>query len=86
MERHRFHLLDALRGLAAMLVVTFHTPAQLKYFLNFPNSFLAVDFFFCLSGFVIAFSYEDRLKQSLSLRNFMVVVSYGSTRSMRCRS
>lgn len=73
MERHRFHLLDALRGLAAILVVTFHAPSQLKYFLSFPNSFLAVDFFFCLSGFVIAFSYEDRLKNSLTLRDFVVV-------------
>ncbi len=73
MERHRFHLLDALRGLAAILVVTFHAPSQLKYFLNFPNSFLAVDFFFCLSGFVIAFSYEERLKKSLTLRDFVVV-------------
>jgi peptidoglycan/LPS O-acetylase OafA/YrhL len=72
-EKHRFHLLDALRGLAAILVVTYHAPSQLKYLLNFPNSFLAVDFFFCLSGFVIAFSYEERLKKSLTLRDFVVV-------------
>jgi peptidoglycan/LPS O-acetylase OafA/YrhL len=32
-----------------------------------------VDFFFCLSGFVIAFSYEERLKKSMTLRNFVVV-------------
>jgi peptidoglycan/LPS O-acetylase OafA/YrhL len=73
MEKHRFHLLDAMRGLAAILVVTFHAPSQLKYFLTFPNSFLAVDFFFCLSGFVIAFSYEERLRKSLTLRDFVVV-------------
>jgi peptidoglycan/LPS O-acetylase OafA/YrhL len=73
MERHRFHLLDALRGLAAVLVVTFHAPSLLNCFLTFPNGFLAVDFFFCLSGFVIAFSYEERLQKSLTLRDFLVV-------------
>jgi len=73
MQKHSFHLLDALRGMAAILVVTFHAPAQMQYLLNFPNSFLAVDFFFCLSGFVIAFSYENRLGRLLTLRDFIII-------------
>jgi peptidoglycan/LPS O-acetylase OafA/YrhL len=37
-----------------------------------PNGPLAVDFFFCLSGFVIAFSYEKRLAESISFKDFAV--------------
>lgn len=33
---------------------------------------LAVDFFFCLSGFVIAFSYEKRLSESVTFKDFAV--------------
>jgi peptidoglycan/LPS O-acetylase OafA/YrhL len=73
MERHRFHLLDALRGLAAIVVVRLHAPIAFKGSLAFTNSFLAVDFFFCLSGFVIAFSYKDRLRRGLSWRDFAAV-------------
>ncbi len=36
------------------------------------SAFLAVDFFFCLSGFVIAFSYERRLSDQLSFQDFFV--------------
>src|ERR1039458_3367376 len=73
MERPRFHLLDAMRGIAAILVVLYHIPSIFKHTLDFPNSILAVDFFFCLSGFVIAFSYEQRLRDHLNFRDFMVV-------------
>lgn len=36
------------------------------------RAYLAVDFFFCLSGFVIAFAYQDRLSGSMSFRSFLV--------------
>lgn len=59
-----FEILDGLRGIAALSVVVFHfmewaytDPAE-----NFiGHGFLAVDFFFCLSGFVIGYAYDDRL-------------------------
>lgn len=62
--KHHFEILDGLRGVAALAIVVFHfmevvytDPNQ-----NFiAHGFLAVDFFFCLSGFVIAFSYDDRI-------------------------
>ena len=70
-SRHRFHLLDALRGIAAICVVIGHQ----RYIISrvgLNNSYLAVDFFFCLSGFVIAFSYERRLQTGMRLREFFV--------------
>ena len=71
-ERHRFHFLDALRGLAAILVIIRHAPPVYRKAFVSPNSFLAVDFFFCLSGFVIAFSYEKRLQGLLTFKNFFL--------------
>lgn len=71
-ERHRFHFLDALRGLAAILVIIRHAPPVYRRAFVSPNSFLAVDFFFCLSGFVIAFSYEKRLQGLLTFKNFLL--------------
>lgn len=70
-ERHRFHLLDALRGLAAIVVFFWHIPG--RYTLQGrSNGYLAVDFFFCLSGFVVAFSYERRLMDNLRLKQFVL--------------
>jgi peptidoglycan/LPS O-acetylase OafA/YrhL len=70
-RQHRFHFLDALRGIVSILVVFLHAPGYVV-FRPVQNAQLAVDFFFCLSGFVIAFSYEKRLQNALSLKDFMV--------------
>src|SRR6201985_3291724 len=62
-KRH-FEILDGLRGIAALSVVVFHFMewAISDYSKNFiGHGFLAVDFFFCLSGFVIAYAYDDRI-------------------------
>jgi peptidoglycan/LPS O-acetylase OafA/YrhL len=64
--------LDGLRGLAAILVVLYHMPPYVQRWFYFPNSFLAVDFFFCLSGFIIAYSYERRILNGMSLADFSV--------------
>ncbi len=59
-------MLDGLRGVAALAVVCFHfmEMAISDYSKNFiGHGFLAVDFFFCLSGFVIGYAYDDRLQQ-----------------------
>jgi peptidoglycan/LPS O-acetylase OafA/YrhL len=64
--------LDTLRGVAALAVLGFHIG---NYFLNaslFPHGYLAVDFFFILSGFVVAYSYEQQLLTGLSWRGFVV--------------
>lgn len=62
-KRH-FEILDGLRGIAAVAVVIFHFMEIV--FADYRDSFiahgfLAVDFFFCLSGFVIAYAYDDRI-------------------------
>jgi len=62
--KKHFEILDGLRGVAALAVVTFHF---MEWVYTNPNQnfighgFLAVDFFFCLSGFVIAYAYDDRI-------------------------
>jgi len=61
-KRH-FEILDGLRGVAALAVVVFHfmewVYAPSENFIG--HGFLAVDFFFCLSGFVIGYAYDDRI-------------------------
>jgi peptidoglycan/LPS O-acetylase OafA/YrhL len=62
--KQHFEILDGLRGVAAMAVVTFHFMewAYTDYSQSFiGHGFLAVDFFFCLSGFVIGYAYDDRI-------------------------
>jgi peptidoglycan/LPS O-acetylase OafA/YrhL len=60
----RFRVLDAWRGIAALLVALFHlNVSSAIYGLDFVrNAYLFVDFFFVLSGFVITHSYADRLR------------------------
>lgn len=60
------HLLDGLRGVAALSVVIFHFTEWIytDFSKNFVgHGFLAVDFFYCLSGFVIAYAYDHRFPQ-----------------------
>src|SRR6476469_4107966 len=63
-SKHHFVILDVLWGVAALAVVIFHF---MEWVFTDPSTnfighgFLAVDFFFCLSGFVIGYAYDDRL-------------------------
>ena len=71
-KRH-YEILDGLRGVAAITVVVFHVleifsgGSHLKMMIN--HGYLAVDFFFVLSGFVIGYAYDDRWN-NLSLKEF----------------
>ena len=65
--KKHFVILDGLRGIAALAIVIFHFmewifPDVSKNFIG--HGFLAVDFFFCLSGFVIAYAYDDRIQKA----------------------
>lgn len=64
--KQHFEILDGLRGIAAIAVVVFHFMeiAITDYSKNFiGHGYLAVDFFFCLSGFVIVYAYDNRIGQ-----------------------
>jgi len=70
---NRFVLLDGLRGVAAFVVLAFHLVQQhalsaLSY------AGLAVDFFYVLSGFVVACAYERKLRSGqMQARHFIEV-------------
>ena len=58
-----YHLLDGLRGVAALTVICYHigeafATSYADQAVN--HGYLAVDFFFMLSGFVIGYAYDDR--------------------------
>jgi peptidoglycan/LPS O-acetylase OafA/YrhL len=72
LERHRFLTLDTLRGVAALAVLEFHTSGFTGHQL-FPHGYLAVDFFFMLSGFVITFAYQDKFNLELSTAEFLKI-------------
>ena len=68
-----FEILDGLRGVAAIMVVWFHifeafATSHLDQRIN--HGYLAVDFFFILSGFVVGYAYDDRWK-TLSVKEFL---------------
>lgn len=68
---HRFNTLDGMRGVAAIAVLAHHLTQHTSRSI-FSGAGLAVDLFFCLSGFVIAHSYLDRLRQSMSIGDFVL--------------
>lgn len=68
-----YEILDGLRGVAAIMVVFFHifeafATSHLDQRIN--HGYLAVDFFFILSGFVIGYAYDDRWK-SMTVKEFL---------------
>lgn len=76
-SQHRFHVLDGMRGLAAILVMVYHyylseqlapTPWAIAHL---SGTYIAVDFFFILSGFVICHSYGEKLLGGMSPANFL---------------
>lgn len=74
--KEHFEVLDGLRGSAAFLIVIFHV---FNYSFGFQgpwalikHAYLAVDFFFMLSGFVVAYAYDDRWTRMSILKFFRI--------------
>jgi len=74
--KEHFEVLDGLRGSAAFLIVIFHL---FNYSFGFrgpwallKHAYLAVDFFFALSGFVVAYAYDDRWNRMTILQFFRI--------------
>jgi len=71
-SKPHYLILDGLRGVAAVMVVAFHifeahAPSRFQQVIN--HGYLAVDFFFLLSGFVVGYAYDDRWGK-MTLGNF----------------
>jgi peptidoglycan/LPS O-acetylase OafA/YrhL len=90
MKSREYVALNALRGIAALAILTRHAPGlfwQVSHTFKVPcgtslcegvpgplfSSYLAVDFFFVLSGFVLAHAYEVRLRTSMTPWRFIVI-------------
>ena len=62
--KKHYEILDGLRGVAAIIVVAFHIFEAFsggnRFVQIINHGYLAVDFFFLLSGFVVAYAYDDR--------------------------
>ena len=70
-----YELLDGLRGVAALFVVWYHVFEGFAFaggtsIDTFNHGYLAVDFFFILSGFVISYAYDDRWSGKMSMIDF----------------
>ena len=79
-----YDLLDGLRGVAALMVIWYHIFEGYAFAGTFAvgdavgdgiirvfnHGYLAVDFFFILSGFVIGYAYDDRWGKSLTMKDF----------------
>ena len=70
-----YDLLDGLRGVAALMVIWYHVFEGFAFASNsaietLNHGYLAVDFFFILSGFVIGYAYDDRWGKSLTMKDF----------------
>ncbi len=62
-SKPRYEILDGLRGVASVIVVLFHvfeTYSAGAAYQIINHGYLAVDFFFVLSGFVVGYAYDDR--------------------------
>lgn len=68
-RNERFVFLDGLRGVAAVVALLGHLSLFFPIAADYPY-ILAVDFFFMLSGFVIARTYLPRILDGMSLRTF----------------
>lgn len=70
-QRDHYAALDGLRGLAAISVLLFHLGHWYGESWLATNAGLAVDFFFCLSGYVLSLAYRAKFDAGLSTDTFL---------------
>ena len=71
----RYHALDSWRGICACMVALFHFDviSHLSFLPLTRHAYLFVDFFFVLSGFVIASNYRSRLAEGFGIGRFLIL-------------
>lgn len=71
-RKERIDILDGMRGVAAVFVVLYHLIETYQnssvHFIN--HAYLAVDFFFILSGFVVSYAYDEQMGHGLNIVSF----------------
>lgn len=70
-QKQRLLMLDALRGIAAIGIAIWHTNLRFGGAIWLPSAYLAVDFFFALSGFVLAHAYGRQFDGGMSAPDFL---------------
>lgn len=73
MAGRRFLWLDGSRGIAAILVMIYHFAEYLKTGSLFKSSYLSVDLFFVMSGFVLTHAYERKLLAGMTFGRFFAI-------------
>lgn len=73
--KQTFYSLDAFRGLAAIFVVLYHSPfyissTNISNFILHSGNF--VEFFFILSGFVMAHSYLNKINKTITFKDYIL--------------
>ena len=74
-SKPHYAILDGLRGVAALVVIWYHVFegfATSPLYQKFNHGYLAVDFFFMLSGFVVGYAYDDRWKPAQGRKRMSV--------------
>jgi len=69
-SKKTFHVLDGLRGIAAIVVLFWHMTLISGFVSISASGYLAVDLFFLLSGFVLQHSYADKLRSGMTFIQF----------------
>lgn len=77
-RQSHYETLDLLRGVVAISVVLYHFSSRVNYAGLMYHGYLAVDFFFCLSGYVIFHAYFNRIRS-----NVMTVSEFIAARLIR---
>lgn len=74
LPKNRIQSLDGCRGILALMVVLYHANNNTILTNNFfvRQSYLFVDYFFVLSGFVLCYNYAEKIKDIRTFRDFFL--------------
>ena len=70
-QKHRFLYLDGIRGISAVVLTICHFGDRTPQGILLKHGYLAVDFFFLLSGFVLCYAYERKLAAGMTWAGFL---------------